>query len=87
MIYWCGGKPISRLLMKKRWFRKWGWIYYPVRLEGWTVVIVCAIFCAQVFMAVDRRSHSVSDTFYGIFPYVVPALGVLIWIASKTSRK
>ncbi len=37
--------------------------------------------------AVDRRSHSASDTFYGIFPFVVPALGIPGWIASKTTMK
>jgi len=39
-----------------------------------------------VFVAVDRHSHSASDTLYGIFPYVVPCLIVLYWIASKTSE-
>jgi hypothetical protein len=27
----------------------------------------------------------VSDTLYGIFPYVVPCLTILYWVASKTS--
>jgi hypothetical protein len=43
------------------------------------------VFCIQVFIAVDRYSHSASDTLYGIFPYFVPALGILGWVASKTS--
>lgn len=43
-------------------------------------------FCIKVFLAVDRHSHSASDTLYGIFPFVVPALLVLIWIASKSSE-
>jgi len=38
----------------------------------------------QVFVAVDRNSHSASDTLYGIFPYVLPALIVLEWLASKS---
>ena len=37
-----------------------------------------------VFLAVDRHSHSVSDTLYGIFPYVVPCLMLVNWVASKT---
>ncbi|MGO8817164.1 MAG: hypothetical protein ACLQVG_21180 [Terriglobia bacterium] len=48
-------------------------------------MLLTVVFCLQVFVAVDRHSHSVSDTFYGIFPYVVPALGILGWLASKTS--
>jgi hypothetical protein len=39
------------------------------------------------FLAVDRHSHSVSDTLYGIFPFFVPAFGILGWIASHTSSK
>jgi hypothetical protein len=67
------------------WFKPLGWVYRPVSIQAWALVIATIIFCVQVFVAVDRRSHSVSDTFYGIFPYVVPALIVLNWIASKTS--
>ena len=73
--------------MKQRWFRSWSWIYYPVTWQGIALVLLTLAFCVQVFLAVDSRSHSVSDTFYGIFPYIVPSLLVLLWIASKTSRE
>jgi hypothetical protein len=72
--------------MQRLWFKEWGWIYRPVAWPGWLAVLLTLTFCVQVFVAVDRHSHSVSDTFYGIFPYVVPALGILGWVASKTSR-
>ncbi len=71
--------------MKQRWFRSWGWIYYPISWQGVILVLSTLAFCVQVFLAVDGHSHSVSDTFYGIFPYVIPSLLVLLWIASKTS--
>lgn len=73
--------------MKKPWFREWGWIYYPSAWPGVVLVIVVVVFCIQVFLAVDAHSHSVSDTLYGIFPYVVPSLLILLWIASKTSER
>jgi len=72
--------------MKHQWFKEWGWIYRPVAWPGWLAVLLTLGFCVQVFIAVDRHSHSVSDTFYGIFPYIVPALGILGWIAVKTSK-
>jgi len=72
--------------MQRSWFKAWGWIYRPVAWPGWLAVMIAGVFCAQVFMAVDRHSHSVSDTFYGVFPYFVPTLGILIWVAAKTSR-
>ena len=73
--------------MKRAWFRPWGWVYYPVSWQGVVLVLLTLIFCAQVFVAVDSRSHSVSDTLYGIFPYVVPSLLVLLWIAARASEQ
>ena len=70
--------------MKRPWFRTWGWLYRPVSVQGWIVVVLAGMFCVNVFLAVDRHSHSVSDTLYGIFPYFVPTFGVDGWIASRT---
>jgi hypothetical protein len=71
--------------MAQRWFAPWGWIYRPVSWQSIVLILLAGIFCVQVFVAIDRRSHSVSDTLYGIFPFWVPCLIVLNWIASKTS--
>jgi hypothetical protein len=71
--------------MKRPWFKPWGWVYRPISWQGWLLVILTLAFCVQVFMAVDRHSHSASDTLYGIFPFWVPAVGILGWVASKTS--
>ncbi len=73
--------------MTRPWFKPWGWIYRPNSVEGVLLVVLAIVFCVQVFLAVDRHSHSASDTLYGIFPYVVPALGILYWVASKTSAR
>jgi hypothetical protein len=73
--------------MRVAWFRQWGWIYRPVAWQGWAASLVSLVFCAHVFVAVDRHSHSASDTLYGIFPYVVSALTLLNWMASKTAHK
>jgi len=72
--------------LPRRWFAPWGWIYRPNSLEGVLLVLLALAFCVQVFVAVDRQSHSVSDTLYGVFPFVVPALIVLNWVAEKTSE-
>lgn len=72
--------------MSFAWFKPWGWIYRPVSVAGVAAVVLVLIFCAQVFLAVDRHSHSVSDTLYGVFPYIVPCLMLLNWLASKTSQ-
>jgi len=40
----------------------------------------------QVFVAIDRHSHSVSDTFYGIFPCFACAFLLLNWVAAQSSE-
>ena len=72
--------------MQAKWFTQWGWIHRPVSWQGLLIVALAVIFCVQVFIAIDSHSHSVSDTLYGVFPYFVPSLIVLEWIASKTSN-
>ena len=72
--------------MKTNWFKKTGWIYVPISIAGAVLSLLAIIFCVTVFIAVDRNSHSVSDTFYGIFPYFVSVFVILFWIAGNTSK-
>ena len=71
--------------MARAWFKAWGWIHRPVSWQGVVIVLAAAAFCVQAFLAVDRRSRSVSDTLVGVFPFVVPCLIVLEWVAARTS--
>lgn len=73
--------------MNKKWFRKYQWIYLPISWQGQLVTLFVAVFNVQVFIAIDRNSHSVSDTLYGIFPYLVGSLAILFWVASNSSKK
>ena len=72
--------------MRPQWFKPWGWIYRPISWQGILVSLFAIAFSIQVFLAVDSRSHSVSDTLYGIFPYIVPCWMIAYWIATKTTR-
>lgn len=73
-------------MKKSVWFKAWGWIYRPVTWQGFAVSLLALAFCVQVFGAVDRNSHSVSDSLYGIYPFIVPTLMLLYWVATKTSE-
>ncbi len=73
--------------MKAQWFKKAGWIYIPASVTGILFYLLTIVFCVTVFMAVDRHSHSNSDTLYGIFPYFVSAFTLLFWIASNSCRE
>jgi len=70
--------------MEIKWFRKTGLIYIPISAIGVIMYLMTIIFCITVFMAIDRHSHSNSDTLYGIFPYFVSAFTLLFWIAANT---
>jgi hypothetical protein len=71
--------------MKTVWFKSFGWTYRPASWQGAVIATIAILFCAQVFWAVDRRSHSASDTLYGVFPYFVSCFLLLNWIAQNTS--
>jgi hypothetical protein len=73
--------------VKNVWFKRWGWFYRPMSWQGAVIVAGALLFCAQVFWAVDRKSHSVSDTLYGVFPFIVSCFLLLDWIAARTSHE
>jgi len=73
--------------MKIQWFKRLGWLYVPISLPGMMVTLGALAFCARVFLVVDRKSHSVSDTLYGVFPFFACAFLLFDWIAGKTSNK
>jgi hypothetical protein len=72
-------------LMKTKFFKRVGWFYAPVSIIGFIVSLLAVGFCVTVFLAVDRHSHSVSDTFYGVFPFFVCTFLLVDWIAGRTS--
>lgn len=77
----------SNFEMTPNWFKRVGWLYLPVSVAGGIICLLAAIFCLTVFLAVDRHSHSASDTLYGIFPFYACTFLILDWIGSRTSGK
>ena len=71
--------------MKTQWFKRLGWFYLPVSLPGTMIMLAALAFCVQVFVAVDRHSHSVSDTLYGLFPFFACTFLLFDWIAGRTA--
>ena len=71
--------------MKTHWFKRIGWFHCPTSIPGVLIALVTLGFCVQIFLAVDRRSHSVSDTFYGIFPFWACAFMLFDWVGSRAT--
>lgn len=68
-----------------KWFKKVRGSYLPNSWQGWLTYVPFIYFLIITFMAVDRSSHSVSDTVINLFPYWVSGAVVMTWIASKKS--
>jgi len=73
--------------MKAKWFKRFGWFYVPVSVPGVVACFLAMLFCVTVFRAVDRHSHSASDTLYGVFPFFVCTFLLLDWLGNRTSGK
>jgi hypothetical protein len=71
--------------MKIAWFKRRGRIYLPSSAQGFVIAAGALAFCANVFRAVDRQSHSVSETLYGISPFFVSTFFLFDWVARRTS--
>ena len=52
----------------------------------WLITIAAILFVVQVFLAIDSRSHSASDTLYGVFPYWGVTFLLWDWIARRLGR-
>ena len=72
--------------MKTNWFKRFGWFFVPVSVPGAVVSFLAILFCLTVFQAVDRHSHSVSDTLYSVFPFFVCTFLMIDWIGGRTSN-
>jgi hypothetical protein len=68
---------------KPDWFEMRGWFYVPCAWPGWLVYGLGLAFCIDVAVIIYLRTLSVSDTFYGFFPYPICVFLLLEWIASR----
>jgi hypothetical protein len=70
--------------MKIKLFTRVGWFCVPSSLLGWFICAMAIVFCVTVFVAIDRHSHSASDTLYGVFPYFVCTFLMLDWLGRRS---
>jgi hypothetical protein len=73
-------------MIRLKWFNQWGWFYLPASIPGTLICLAFTAFCIQVFLAIDHKSHSVSDTLYGVFPFFTCAFLLFDWIGARTSN-
>src|SRR5262249_19069836 len=71
---------------KMKSFVAWGPIHRPVTVLGWLITLAAAGLILNAFLAVDARSHSASDTLYGVFPYWGVTFLLWDWVARWLAR-
>lgn len=67
------------------WFKKTGWVYLPITFLGWLLTLLAIILVGWAFVAIDRNSHSASDTLIALFPYASLIAIFWFWVANNTS--
>ncbi len=73
--------------MNLKWFVRKGILFFPVSIIGWLISIASLAFCVYLFIHIDSRSHSASDT---LINFVFNALLVAVvysLIAFFTSKE
>lgn len=74
--------------MKPLWFKakKYGYGWYPVTWQGWSVLAVYVAFVFGSILFIDRNSHSASDTLRPFLILDALATVLLVWICVKTGE-
>jgi hypothetical protein len=72
--------------MKTIYFKKWGWVFLPVHAVGFAATLFAIALSIWFFVALDRKSHSASDTLINWFVYVTCVSFWWKWLAEKTSE-
>lgn len=73
--------------MKLPWFKRAGIFFIPVNIAGWIIFMITVIFIIYKFMAIDSRSHSVSDTLINFFFFLLIIGAVYSLVAFLTGNK
>jgi F0F1-type ATP synthase membrane subunit c/vacuolar-type H+-ATPase subunit K len=76
--------------MKMKWFERKGIFFIPVSVIGWLIAGVSIGYCVHLFIDIDSRSHSVSDTLMNfVFNALIVAIvySVLGFFTSKETSK
>jgi len=75
--------------MNIKWFSRKGIIFFPDSLIGWLIALAALGYCVYLFIDIDSRSHSVSDTlmnfvFNALLVFV--AYSIVAFFTSKEKR-
>ncbi len=73
--------------MNLPWFKRFGIFFIPITFIGWLILSGGFCYAVYIFIDIDRKSHSVSDTLINFVFNVLIIAAVYSLIAYFTSRK
>lgn len=73
--------------MNLRWFVRKGFLFFPASIIGWIISLVSVAFCIYLFIDIDSRSHSASDTLINFVFMALLVAVVYSIIGYLTSRE
>jgi len=73
--------------MNLPWFKRIGIFFIPTSFIGWVIILAGIIYAVYVFIDIDSRSHSASDTLRPFFFYLLIIGLVYTFIAFLTSSR
>ena len=72
--------------MKLIWFKRNGIFFIPTSIIGWLILLTGFVYAIYVFIDIDSRSHSVSDTLINFVFNLLIICAIYSLIAFITSR-
>jgi hypothetical protein len=73
--------------MNLPWFKRIGIFFIPTAIIGWLILLASLAYAVYVFIDIDSRSHSVSDTLINFVFNLLIISAVYSLIAYLTSRQ
>jgi len=76
--------------MKLPWFKRYGIFYFPVSLIGWILFVTAIVYTVYIFIDIDSRSHSVSDTLINfVFNLLIigAVYSLIAYISSRETKQ
>jgi len=73
--------------MRLPWFKRMGLFFIPTSVMGWVIALVSIVYSVYIFVDIDSRSHSVSDTLMNFVFNLLIIGAIYSLIALLTSKK
>ena len=72
--------------MRLNWFTRKGVFFLPASIVGWLIFAAAVVYAVYLFIDIDSRSHSVSDTMIN-FVFNLLIIGVFYSIIGFLTEK